>query len=408
MGWHIYEKLLESVANYSPFIGKLWITFLFIFRFLVIVSIGDSVYGDEQEEFVCNTLQPGCEQVCYNHFAPLSHIRFWAVQILFVGTPSVLFMVYAMHVMTTIPVEEPKKEEEKGKEGKKDSVKDKAGESTSTDSDSTENGSKTKKEPSAPRLRGSEYGTRVGNTVIIVPDEKGQLPSYAQLASGNDYYITHVDIDSNEEETLAAQHRESIRERFAIDGKRSRRMRKKKKKEEKLKKAEIVVTQDEQKIVKTPQIAVAYFVHAIARTIIEAGFLYLQYRLYNFSVPEYYICEGFPCPRVIDCFVSRPMEKTLFLIFMYVVSGISFLLNIIELYILILKYVKHACSKDKSNKRGWAATDHVVLRRGPRGQFMRPHIVNTFPDLGPFPRRHDDIGSDHDRLSVGSDRRFYR
>ena len=59
--------------------------------------------------------------------------RFWAVQILFVGTPSVLFMVYAMHVMTTIPVEEPKKEEEKGKEGKKDSLKDKAGESTSSD-----------------------------------------------------------------------------------------------------------------------------------------------------------------------------------------------------------------------------------------------------------------------------------
>jgi len=119
MGWHIYEKLLESVANYSPFIGKLWITFLFIFRFLVIVSIGDSVYGDEQEEFVCNTLQPGCEQVCYNHFAPLSHIRFWAVQILFVGTPSVLFMVYAMHVMTTIPVEEPKKRRGKGKRWEK-------------------------------------------------------------------------------------------------------------------------------------------------------------------------------------------------------------------------------------------------------------------------------------------------
>ena len=53
-------------------------------------------------------------------------------------------------------------------------------------------------------------------------------------------------------------------------------MKRKKKKEEKLKKAEIVVTQDEQKIVKTPQIAVAYFIHAIARTIIEAGFLFLQ------------------------------------------------------------------------------------------------------------------------------------
>ena len=33
------------------------------------------------------------------------HLRFWAVQILFVGTPSIVFMVYAMHVMATIPVQ---------------------------------------------------------------------------------------------------------------------------------------------------------------------------------------------------------------------------------------------------------------------------------------------------------------
>ena len=31
-----------------------------------------------------------------------------------------------------------------------------------------------------------------------------------------------------------------------------------------------------------------------------------QYSLYAFEVPEHYICDGFPCPRTIDCFVSRP------------------------------------------------------------------------------------------------------
>ena len=35
-----------------------------------------------------------------------------------------------------------------------------------------------------PKLRGSEYGTRVGNTVIVVPDERGQLPEYNQLMKG--------------------------------------------------------------------------------------------------------------------------------------------------------------------------------------------------------------------------------
>ena len=44
--------------------------------------------------------------------------RFWAVQILFVGTPSILFMVYAMHVMTTIPVEQEKPKEDQGKDSK--------------------------------------------------------------------------------------------------------------------------------------------------------------------------------------------------------------------------------------------------------------------------------------------------
>ena len=27
-------------------------------------------------------------------------------------------------------------------------------------------------------------------------------------------------------------------------------------------------------------------------------------------------CEGFPCPHVVDCFISRPAEKTIFLNFM--------------------------------------------------------------------------------------------
>ena len=39
MGWHIYEKLLEKVANYSPFAGKVWIVFIFIFRLVTLVSL---------------------------------------------------------------------------------------------------------------------------------------------------------------------------------------------------------------------------------------------------------------------------------------------------------------------------------------------------------------------------------
>ncbi|KAE8289717.1 Gap junction beta-3 protein Connexin-31 [Larimichthys crocea] len=45
--------------------------------------------------FDCNTKQPGCANVCYDHFFPISHIRLWALQLIFVTCPS--FMV-VMHV----------------------------------------------------------------------------------------------------------------------------------------------------------------------------------------------------------------------------------------------------------------------------------------------------------------------
>lgn len=36
---------------------------MFAFRMVMIARVGDQVYGDEQEQFVCNTNTPGCNQV---------------------------------------------------------------------------------------------------------------------------------------------------------------------------------------------------------------------------------------------------------------------------------------------------------------------------------------------------------
>ncbi|KAI4797034.1 hypothetical protein KUCAC02_026593 [Chaenocephalus aceratus] len=41
------------------------------------------------------TLQPGCKNICYDYFFPISHIRLWALQLIFVTCPS--FMV-VLHV----------------------------------------------------------------------------------------------------------------------------------------------------------------------------------------------------------------------------------------------------------------------------------------------------------------------
>ena len=80
---------------------------------LLIFFSGDRVYADEQSEFKCNTQQPGCNNVCFNSFSPISHLRFaipevfldfnndfsrfWSFQILACAMPSIIFVIYSGH-----------------------------------------------------------------------------------------------------------------------------------------------------------------------------------------------------------------------------------------------------------------------------------------------------------------------
>ena len=68
-----------------------------IFRILIVAIVGETVYDDEQTMFVCNTLQPGCNQACYDRAFPISHIRYWVFQIIMVCTPSLCFITYSVH-----------------------------------------------------------------------------------------------------------------------------------------------------------------------------------------------------------------------------------------------------------------------------------------------------------------------
>ncbi|XP_044531527.1 gap junction delta-2 protein-like [Gracilinanus agilis] len=95
--WSFLGRLLSEVQNHSTVIGKIWLTALLIFRILLVTLVGDAVYGDEQSKFTCNTLQPGCTNVCYNSFAPISHLRFWIFQIVLVATPSIFYIVCVLH-----------------------------------------------------------------------------------------------------------------------------------------------------------------------------------------------------------------------------------------------------------------------------------------------------------------------
>ncbi|XP_058247931.1 connexin 28.8 [Hemibagrus wyckioides] len=95
MNWAFLESVLSGVNKYSTAIGRIWLSVLFIFRILVFVAAAENVWKDESKDFVCNTQQPGCENVCFDRFFPVSQARLWALQLIMVSTPSLLV---ALHV----------------------------------------------------------------------------------------------------------------------------------------------------------------------------------------------------------------------------------------------------------------------------------------------------------------------
>ncbi|KAK1796257.1 hypothetical protein P4O66_009333 [Electrophorus voltai] len=96
--WTILERLLEAaVQQHSTMIGRILLTVVVIFRILIVAIVGETVYDDEQSMFASNTLQPGCNQACYDKAFPISHIRYGVFQIVMMCTPSLCFITYSVH-----------------------------------------------------------------------------------------------------------------------------------------------------------------------------------------------------------------------------------------------------------------------------------------------------------------------
>nr|XP_057936218.1 gap junction protein alpha 10 b [Doryrhamphus excisus] len=100
--WNLLGSILEEVHIHSTIVGKIWLTILFIFRMLVLGVAAEDVWDDEQSEFVCNTDQPGCKNVCYDQAFPISLIRYWVLQIIFVSSPSLVYMGHALYRLRTL------------------------------------------------------------------------------------------------------------------------------------------------------------------------------------------------------------------------------------------------------------------------------------------------------------------
>ncbi|XP_078512898.1 gap junction alpha-5 protein [Lissotriton helveticus] len=245
--WSFLGEFLEEVQKNSTVIGKVWLTILFIFRMLVLGTAAESSWGDEQSDFLCDTTQPGCENVCYDKAFPISHIRFWVLQIIFVSTPSLLYMGHAMH---TVRMEEKKK--------------------------LREHQERTKLEISD----NSSYHQRE------YPVEKAEL-SYSDELSG----------------------------KIKLQG----------------------------------CLLNTYVFSILIRTVMEVAFIVGQYMLYGIFLDTLYVCQRSPCPHPVNCFVSRPTEKNVFIVFMLAVAVLSLLLSLAELcHLAWKKFRKKLSGSDKA------------------------------------------------------------
>lgn len=221
--WNSLGKLLESAQEHSTVVGKVWLTVLFIFRILVLGTAAEKVWGDEQSGFTCDTKQPGCQNVCYDKTFPISHIRFWVMQIIFVSTPT---LIYLGHILHLVRMEE--KEKQKLKE--------------------------------------------------LTAQNENQPP-----------------LQSN-----------------------------------KAKKASVKDNQGHVRL--QGALLRTYVFNIIFKTLFEVAFIVAQYFLYGFELKPMYTCDRWPCPNMVNCYISRPTEKTVFILFMLGVACLSLLLNLVEMY----------------------------------------------------------------------------
>ncbi|CAB1320447.1 unnamed protein product [Coregonus sp. 'balchen'] len=236
--WNFLGGILEEVHIHSTVVGKIWLTILFIFRMLVLGVAAEDVWNDEQADFICNTEQPGCRNVCYDRAFPISLIRFWVLQVIFVSSPSLVYMGHAIYQLRAL--------------------------------------------------------------------EKTRHTKKAALRRE----LEVVDVE------LIEVRRRIEREMRQLDlGK--------------LNKAPL-----------RGSLLRTYVAHIVTRSVVEVGFMVGQYLLYGHQLDPLFKCEREPCPNVVDCFVSRPTEKTVFMMFMQGIAAVSLFLSLLEIMHLSYKKLK--------------------------------------------------------------------
>lgn len=281
-------------------IGRLWLTVMVIFRLLIIAVATEDVYTDEQEMFVCNTLQPGCSTVCYDAFAPISQPRFWVFHIISVSTPSLCFIIYTWHNLSKLPHNTTQRQGQglgdvPGKGGP--DVRQGGGREAyerSCDSDSCS-------------IRSHKHlGHSLADVLEGIPTQSLQMGNPNNMAS------------------LSQAQACTFRDRSA-----------------------------EGQMVSGGVLSKCYVFHVCLRAVLEVGFVLAQWKLFGFQVPVHFLCTSAPCSQPVDCYVSRPTEKTIFLLFMFCVGVFCILLNLLELNHLGWKKIRQAVRLRERERASW-------------------------------------------------------
>ncbi|MED6233715.1 hypothetical protein ATANTOWER_015527 [Ataeniobius toweri] len=294
--WNLLKRLLDAVHHHSTMMGRLWLTVMVIFRLLIVAVATEDVYTDEQEMFVCNTLQPGCSTVCYDTFAPISQPRFWVFHIISVSTPSLCFIIYTWHNLSKQPQNSSQKLGKEPRHKGLDLEQEEREETFNCSCDSDSCSIRSHKHP------GHRLEDVLGDLTPQNLQEK------------------HLNNTVPLIQTQGCTFREGS-----------------------------VVVQ----VVSGGVLSKCYIFHVCLRAVLEIGFVFAQWKLYGFQVPVHFICTSSTCSQPVDCYISRPTEKTIFLLFMFCVGVLCIILNLLELNHLGWKKIRQALRQKE--KKSWSS-----------------------------------------------------
>ncbi|XP_056220928.1 gap junction delta-4 protein [Seriola aureovittata] len=284
------EVIFISVNHSITLMGKVWLIVMIFLRVLMLLFAGYPLYQDEQERFVCNTIQPGCANVCYDLFSPVSLFRFWLVQLVTLCLPYIIFIIYVVH--------------------------------------------------------------KVSNGLTVDLNSSGHIKAMP----------------------LFKIHQEPL---------------------------------SKTPVNKMPLVAEqgwaqcftgAYILHLMFRTLLEAGFGAAHYYLFGFYIPKRFLCQHPPCTTQVDCYISRPTEKTVMLNFMLGAAALSLFLNVLDFFCAIKRSVRQK-SKRKMMVKKIYEEEQCFLSTGRASRGMDLNASGAQQDseeagqLGSFRKRRGSKGS---------------